>query len=36
MDGAQVTRELAAGFATAWNQHDMAALGRPLADHRCP
>jgi uncharacterized protein (TIGR02246 family) len=32
VDGAQVTRELAAGFAAAWNQHDMAALGRQFHD----
>ena len=32
MDDAQVTRELAAGFATAWNQHDMVALGRQFHD----
>jgi uncharacterized protein (TIGR02246 family) len=32
VDGAQVTRELAAGFAAAWNQHDMSALGRQFHD----
>ena len=32
MDGARVTRELASGFAAAWNKHDMAALGRLFHD----
>ena len=31
MNGAQVTRELASGFAAAWNKHDMAAHGAVLA-----
>jgi uncharacterized protein (TIGR02246 family) len=32
VDSAEVTRELASGFAAAWNQHDMAALGRQFHD----
>jgi ketosteroid isomerase-like protein len=32
VDGAQVIAGLAAGFAAAWNQHDMAALGRQFHD----
>jgi uncharacterized protein (TIGR02246 family) len=32
MDDEQVTRELASGFAAAWNQHDMTALGRQFHD----
>jgi uncharacterized protein (TIGR02246 family) len=32
MDDEQVTRELASGFAAAWNQHDLTALGRQFHD----